>query len=380
MFEELFKLIKSIYSTNDSIYLHEPFFNGNEKKYIDECIETRMVSSIGSFVNIFEEKVTSFLGVKHGVATSNGTSALHISLILVGVQTDDEVITQSLTFVGTCNPIVYLGANPIFIDVDKDTLGLSPDKLKNFLDSKCEIRNDGYCWNKQTNRKIKACVPVHVNGFSNRIDEIIQICSSYNIEVVEDGAESLGSSFKNKYLGSYGKINALSFNGNKIITTGGGGMILTDDDQLAAKAKHITTQSKINHSWEFNHDQIGYNYRLPNINAAIGCAQIESIKNILIDKKNTAEIYSQFFEHSDIKFIHGIESSEPNFWLNTIILKDKDQKKELLIESNNKNIYLRPLWIPMHRLKIYKNFQHEDMKNTNWLYDRCISLPSSFKG
>ena len=380
MFEKLLEFIKLNYPEQSQIHLHEPFLNGNEKEYINECFNTNMVSSIGPFVKDFEDKVSSFLGAKYGIATFNGTSALHISLLLSGVCEDDEVITQSLTFIGTCNPIRYLNANPVFIDVDKDTLGLSPQKLNEFLTSKCELRNDGNCWNKETGKRIKACIPVHVNGFANRIDKIIEICLEYNIEVIEDAAEALGSKYKDKYLGTFGKVNALSFNGNKIITTGGGGMIITNDYEIALQAKHLTTQAKLSHKWEFDHDQIGYNYRLPNVNAAIGCAQIEIFQSILEKKSIIAKEYRNFFENFEIDFLEGIESSNPNFWLNTIIIRDKAQKNELLNLSHKNNIFLRPLWKPLHNLEMYKDSTQDNLDNTKWLYDRCISLPSSVVG
>ena len=379
MFEELLAFIKSTYSHKKDIHLHEPVFLGNEKKYIENCIDNTMVSSIGEYVNKFETDVATFLESKYAIATVNGTSAIHLCLILSGVKRDDEVITQSLTFIGTCNPIIYLGASPIFLDVDKDSLGLSPKNLHKFLSMNSEIRDDGYCWNKSTNRIIKACIPTHVNGFPNRIDEIVRICSNYNIKVVEDAAEALGSRFKKNFVGTFGSVNALSFNGNKIITAGGGGMIITDDEQLAFKAKHLTIQAKRKHKWEFEHDEIGYNYRLPNINAALGCAQMERINLILKNKKTTADIYEEISKKLNLKLVKGIENTEPNFWLNTIILSSEEERKELLKQSHDINIFLRPLWKPIHELAMYKNFQKDDMKNTNWLYSHTISLPSSFR-
>ena len=379
MFEELLSRIKSIYHYKEDIHLHEPVFFENEKIYTNECIKESMVSSIGKYVDRFELEVSKYLGAKYAVATVNGTSALHISLILSGVNRGDEVLAQSLTFVGTCNPIIYIGAIPVFIDVDRDTLGLSPSKLRDFLSENCEIRDDGYCWNINTNRKIKSCIPTHVNGFPNRIDEIIKICSSYNIRVIEDAAEALGSKYENNFIGTFGDINAFSFNGNKIITTGGGGMIVTNDEELAIKAKHLTTQAKKKHKWEFMHDLIGYNYRLPNINAALGCAQIENINTILKNKKEIANEYKEIAAKLNVNFVTGIDSTQPNYWLNTIVLNHEKEKEELLNLAHKEKIFLRPLWIPLHELHMYKYYQRDEMLNTSWLYQHCISLPSSFR-
>ncbi len=379
MFEELLSFIKSTYHNKEDIHLHEPVFFENEKNYTYECIKDSMVSSIGKFVDRFELEVSTYLGAKYAIATVNGTSALHISLILSGVNRGDEVLTQSLTFVGTCNPIIYIGAFPVFIDVDRDTLGLSPSKLNEFLSENCEVRDDGYCWNINTNRIIKSCIPTHVNGFPNRIDEIISICSSYNIRVIEDAAEALGSKYKNNFVGTFGNINAFSFNGNKIITTGGGGMIVTNDETVARKAKHLTTQAKKKHKWEFMHDSIGYNYRLPNINAALGCAQLENINLILKNKKIIADEYRAILEKLNINFVTGIDNTQPNYWLNTIVLNHEKEKEVLLNLSYKKNIFLRPLWVPLHELRMYKNYQKDEMLNTIWLYQHCISLPSSFR-
>ena len=277
---------KKANSTTGFIPLHEPQFRGSEKKYLLEAIDSTFVSSVGKFVVQFEQKVAEYTGAKHAIATVNGTAALHIALKLTGVENNNEVITQSLTFVATCNAIRYCGATPLFLDVDRSTLGLSAKSVKNFLSQHSEIREDGFCWNKTSNNKISACLPMHTFGFPVELDKIKTVCDQYKIPLVEDAAESLGSLYHEKHTGTIGKLAVLSFNGNKIITTGGGGMILTNDDQLAKRAKHITTTAKIPHQWEFIHDEIGYNYRLPNLNAALGVAQMELLPEYIKNERN----------------------------------------------------------------------------------------------
>ena len=284
MYKDFVKFVQEIYSTTDLIPLHAPQFRGNEKKYLLETIESTFVSSVGEFVDEFERKLERYIGVKHAIATVNGTAALHICLKLAGVLQDTEVITQSLTFVATCNAIHYCGATPIFVDVDRTTLGLSPQSLDNFLQEHCEVRDDGQCWNRSTNRQVVACLPMHTLGIPAQLNEIKQVCDQYSLTLIEDAAESLGSFYNGKHTGSIGKMSAVSFNGNKIITTGGGGMILTNDEELAIRAKHLTTTAKRPDSWVFEHDQVGYNYRLPNLNAALGVAQMETLP-VFVEKK-----------------------------------------------------------------------------------------------
>ena len=300
-------LVKSIYGP-EFVPLHRPIFAGSEKQYLLDCIDSNFVSSVGEKVTEFEREIADFTGSKYSIATVNGTSALHICLHLAGVGCGDEVITQALTFVATGNAISYCGANPIFIDVDKDTMGLSPSSLRSFLEEYAEIR-DGVSFNKQTGRIIKTCVPMHTFGFPCRINEISAICNKWNIALIEDAAESLGSYFKNRHTGTFGRLAAISFNGNKIITTGGGGMIITDDENLAKRAKHLTTTAKVPHAYEFVHDEIGYNYRMPNLNAALGCAQLEKLESMLEQKKEIAHRYAEFFEDLGINILKAIESS-----------------------------------------------------------------------
>ena len=370
--------IKSIYKKIEFIPLHEPKFIGNEKKYLNECIDSTFVSSVGKFVDKFEDTIAKYTGAKFSIATSNGTSALHISLILANVSKDCEVITQPLTFVATCNAISYCNAKPVFIDVDKDTMGLSPTALKNFLKKNTIIKNNK-CINIKTNKVIKACIPMHTYGHSCKIDKIKEICDEYNIFLIEDAAESVGTFYKNKHTGTFGKLGTLSFNGNKIITSGGGGCIITDDEYLAKKAKHITTTAKITHKWDFNHDVVGYNYRMPNLNAALLVAQLEKLDNFIIDKRNLADEYENFFKNLEIDFFKEPKDSKSNYWLNCIILKNKTQRDKFLEDSNSSGVMTRPIWILMNKLPMFKDSQSGVLKNSEWLYNRVVNIPSSVR-
>ena len=374
---EFVKFVQELYGTTGPIPLHAPQFRGNEKKYLLETIDSTFVSSVGQFVDQFEQKVAEYTGAKYAIATVNGTAALHIALKLAGVDEESEVLTQSLTFIASCNAIRYCSANPLFIDVDKKTLGLSAESLEEFLQKNTEIREDGFCWNRETNRKISACLPMHTFGFPVELDKLRKVCNQYSIPLIEDAAESLGSSYKNSYTGTVGKLSALSFNGNKIVTTGGGGMILTNDEQLAKKAKHITTTAKVPHKWEFNHDESGYNYRLPNLNAALGVAQIELLPEYLKNKREIAGQYQAWGQAHGIEFVKEQPNTKANYWLNTAIMQDKKQRNKFLEDTNNKNVMTRPIWKPMHQLEINQDFQRSDMSNTEWLADRVVNVPSS---
>jgi len=376
MFEGEIEFIKSIYGYAASIPLHAPHFSGNEKKYLNECIDSTFVSSVGKFVDEFEEKIASYTGAKYAVATNNGTSALHIALLLADVERNDEVITQPLTFVATCNAINYCGAHPIFIDVDKDTMGLSPSALKVFLEKNTLIKNQ-QCINNKTGKVIKACVPMHTFGCPCRIDEIKDICDQYHIVLIEDAAESLGSLYKDKYTGTFGAMGVLSFNGNKIITAGSGGCILTNDNVLATKAKHLTTTAKVPHKWEFFHDNVGYNYRMPNLNAALLVAQLENLGSFLLKKRELATIYSDFFDNTAFHFVKESTASQSNYWLNTVVLNDKEQRDLFLNETNSKGIMTRPMWTMMNKLPMFKNANHGDLTNSEWLEQRVVNIPSS---
>ena len=376
MFKNVINFIQETYKTKEFIPLHEPRFAGNEKKYLNECIDSTFVSSIGKFVDEFEEKIASYTGSKYAIATSNGTSALHIALILANVESDDEVITQPLTFIATCNAISYCGSKPIFIDVNKDTMGLSPSALKEFLERNTIIKNQ-QCINNKTGKVIKACVPMHTFGHPCRIDKIQDICDQYHINVIEDAAESLGSFYKGKHTGTFGQTGVISFNGNKIITAGGGGCILTNNEELAKRAKHITTTAKEPHKWKYSHDMIGYNYRMPNLNAALIVAQLEQLDEFLLSKEGLANAYESFFSSADIKFIKEPEDSKSNYWLNAIILKDKQQRDEFLDETNSSGIMTRPIWTLMNKLPMFKNAQRGDLTNAEWLEQRVVNIPSS---
>ncbi len=377
MYKDIIRFIRDIYQTEEFIPLHEPCFAGNEKKYLEECIDSTFVSSVGTFVNRFEEITAEYTGAKKAIVCVNGTEALHLSLMLCGVKKGDEVITQPLTFIATANAITYTGAKPVFIDVDLETMGLSPASLKGFLEEYVEIRNDGFCYNKKTNNKIAACVPMHTFGHPCRIDEIAQICEKYNIALVEDAAESIGSRYKGKHTGTFGKIGVLSYNGNKIITTGGGGMVLTNDEELGRHAKHLTTQSKVPHRWEFVHDEIGYNLRMPNLNAALGVAQMEKLEEFICQKRKLALYYKAFFEKKGIEFFTEPKDAFSNYWLNSIILKDKAERDAFLEYSNNNKVMSRPAWRLMNKLPMFKDCLTYDIKNAEWFGDRIVNIPSS---
>ena len=376
MFENVINFIQETYQSKDFIPLHEPKFAGNEKKYLNECIDSTFVSSVGKFVDEFEDQIASYTGAKYAIATSNGTSALHISLLLANVDQNDEVITQPLTFVATCNAISYCGAQPVFVDVDRDTMGLSPVALQEFLDSNTTISNNK-CLNNSTGKVIKACVPMHTFGNPCRVDEIKAICDEYNICLIEDAAESLGSLYKGKHTGTYGEMGVMSFNGNKIITAGGGGCIITDNETLAKQAKHLTTTAKVPHKWAFNHDQVGYNYRMPNLNAALLVAQLEQLDSFLNSKKRLAIQYKEFFENKGIGFVTEIEEAKSNYWLNALILGNLKQRDLFLEVTNAAGVMTRPTWTLMSKLPVFKGCQKGNLNNAEWLEDRVVNIPSS---
>jgi len=369
--------VRSVFKTEEFIPLHEPRFWGNEKKYVADCIDSTFVSSVGKYVDKIEQMVAEYTGAKYAVATVNGSAALHIALLLAGVEYDDEVITQPLTFIATANAINYCNAKPVFVDVDIDTMGLSPTKLKDFLEEFVEIKDYGFSYNKKTGKRLKACVPMHTFGHPVKIDEIIELCNKYNIAVVEDAAESPGSKYKNKHTGIFGKLGILSFNGNKTITTGGGGMIITDDENLAKLAKHITTTGKKPHKWEYVHDIKAYNYRMPNLNAALGCAQIEQLDDFILDKRKLFEIYNQFFKNSDIQLFKEPEHAFSNYWLQAVILENRNERDKFLEFTNSKGVMTRPIWQLLNKSEMYKNAHCTDLTNSQWLEDRVVNIPSS---
>jgi aminotransferase in exopolysaccharide biosynthesis len=371
--------IHDLYGTSDFVPLSVPKFVGNEKKYLNECIDTTFVSSVGKFVDRFEEDMARYTCAKKAVVCVSGTNALHMSLLMVGVEREDEVLTQALTFIATCNALSYIGAHPVFIDVDRSTMGLSPDAMKEWLARNAEIRN-GQCYNKHTGRRVKACVPMHTFGHPVRIEELAALCEEYHIELVEDAAESIGSKYKGQHTGTFGKVGAISFNGNKTITTGGGGMMLFQDEELGKLAKHITTQAKVPHRWEFVHDHIGYNYRMPNINAALGCAQLEHLDEFVASKRQVAKEYADFFCNvPDIEFFEEPENCFSNYWLNVVILKNKETQLEFLEYTNDHGVMTRPIWELMSRLPMFEKCENDGLKNTIWFADRVVNIPSSVR-
>ena len=378
MYSESVNFIRTLFNTSNFIPLHEPRFIGNEKRYLNECIDSTFVSSVGAFVDRFEADFAKTVGAKYAIATVNGTAALHVCLKLSGVESGDEVITQPLTFIATANAISYCGAHPIFIDVDRDTMGLSPIALTAFLEQNCTVESN-HCINRHTGKTIKACVPMHTFGHPCRIDEIKAICEQWNIILIEDAAESLGSYYKGQHTGTFGVMGAFSFNGNKIITSGGGGVIVTDDENLAKRAKHITTTAKIPHKWEYVHDEIGFNYRLPNLNAALLCAQLEQLENFLENKRILADTYKQFFTAQNISFVEEPPHGRSNYWLNAIILEDQAQRDQFLEFSNSNSVMTRPIWQLMNKLSMFEKCQHDDLTNALFLEERVVNIPSSVR-
>jgi Predicted pyridoxal phosphate-dependent enzyme apparently involved in regulation of cell wall biogenesis len=378
-YDSIVDFIHQLYNTDKTVPLHAPLFIGNEKKYLNECIDTTFVSSVGKFVDRFEEEVAKYTGAKKAVVCVSGTNALHMSMLLIGVEREDEVLTQALTFIATCNAISYIGAHPVFIDVDKDTLGLSPTAVEAWLKNNAELKSN-ICYNKKTGKRVKACIPMHTFGHPVKIDELADICKKWHIELIEDAAESIGSFYKGQHTGTFGKIGAISFNGNKTITTGGGGMLLFRDEELGKLAKHLTTQAKVPHRWDFVHDHIGYNYRMPNINAALGCAQLENLERYVENKRETAKKYTEFFKNiSDIFFFTEPENCRSNYWLNVVILKDKALQQDFLEYTNDHGIMTRPVWELMNRLEMFKNCETDGLENTQWLADRIVNIPSSVR-
>lgn len=396
-YQPIIDFIRSLYPGKETIPLHEPYFGGNEKKYVLDCIETNYVSSVGKYVDRFEEVIRDFTGAKYAIATVNGTAALHIALKLAGVQPGDLVITQPLTFIATCNAISYCGAEPVFVDIDAETLGMSPDSLESWLSTNTVIE-DNVCYLKEVHKlhelqynnnnnkfveirgpkRISACVPMHTFGHPCKIDKIVDICNRYHIPVVEDAAESIGSYYKGQHTGTFGKFGILSFNGNKTITTGGGGMILTDDDELGPLAKHITTTAKKPHPWKFEHDMIGYNYRLPNINAALGCAQMEILPDILKNKRQTAKRYQDFFNNlKDIEFISEPSDSISNYWLNAILLYDEKERDQFLDYAYSQKVMCRPAWTLMNKLSMFSKCISSTLSESNMVEKKLINIPSS---
>jgi len=380
MCSKLIDFIRGIYHEPENfIPLHEPKFIGNERKYVLDAIDSTFVSSVGAYVDRFEAMMREITGAKYAVATVNGTNSLHLSLLLAGVEKGDEVLTQPLTFIATTNAISYANAIPHFVDVDKETLGLSPSILNRYLSDITEVKS-GVCYNKNTGNRISACVPMHTFGLPMYIDELIIVCNKYCIPVVEDAAESLGSYYNGKHTGTYGLLGVFSFNGNKTVTAGGGGAIITNSEELAKKAKHLTTQAKIPHKWEYKHDKIGYNYRMPNLNAALACAQLEQLDNFIDNKRDLSDLYFNFFKEVDeVSLIREIIGAKSNYWLNAIVLKDRETRDKFLEVTNDSGVMTRPIWSLMNQLEMFKNCPKGDLSNAEWLEDRVVNITSSVR-
>ena len=361
-----------------NIPMHEPRFVGNEKVYLEKAIDSTFISSFGEFIDRFESMMCKITGAKYAIASVNGTAALHTALLLAGVQKGEEVITQALTFVATANAISYCGAEPVFVDVDRTTLGLSPDSLRNFLSKNTRI-DDKVCKNKLTGKRVAAVVPMHTFGHPARIEEIAIVCQEYGIPLVEDAAESIGSYYKSQHTGTFGLLGIFSFNGNKTVTCGGGGVIITDSEELAATAKHITTTAKVAHEWEYYHDMLGYNYRMPNINAAIACAQLEQLDHYLADKRHLANDYAAFCAKHDLYFVSEPKDCSSNFWLNAICAADLEERNYALSFLNENGIMCRPIWTLLHKLPMYEGCYRDGQQNASWFENRVVNLPSSVR-
>lgn len=378
MSDQLVSFVRDYFGTNEFIPLHAPMFSGREKEYVADTIESTFVSSVGAYVERFEQDMAGYTGSPKAVATVNGTAALHIALKLAGVEAGDLVITQPLTFVATCNAIAYCNAEPVFIDVDRDTLGLSATAMEVWLDEHAILDSEGVCRTRADNKVVRACVPMHTFGHPADLDGLLSVTRRWNIALVEDAAESLGSYYKGKHTGTFGALGTLSFNGNKIMTTGGGGMILTGE-ALATRAKHLTTTAKKPHPFEYIHDELGYNYRLPNLNAALGCAQLEQLETFIEAKRALATAYERFFSGTDLEFVKEPAECRSNYWLNAVICEDKVHRDELLESTNQQGIMTRPIWALMNHLAMYQNCRCGELSNSEWLEARVVNLPSSVK-
>ena len=370
--------IKDLYGTREFIPLHVPRFRGKEKEYLEHCINTTFVSSVGKFVDQFEAQIARISRTKKAVAVVNGTAGIQVALRLSGVKAGDEVLTQALTFVATANAIVYNNAHPVFLDVDRDTMGLSPKAVSVFLEEHGELRADG-CYNKTTGRKISACLPMHTFGFPVHLDELILVCKKWNIALVEDAAESLGSEYKGQPTGSFGELGVFSFNGNKIATSGGGGVIVSNNIKLAEKGKYLTTTAKQPHPYEYFHDELGYNFRMPNINAALACAQLEQLDTFLSEKRTLAHIHADFFKTKGIHFRTESPETKANYWLMCVELENKKERKTFLKYTNSNNVMTRPIWQLMFRLPMFQNYQKDSQKNAIFLEERIVNIPSSVR-
>lgn len=376
-FQQIVSFIRERYKKPEGfIALHEPVFAGNERRYVLDAIDSTFVSSVGQYVDRFEKMMCEYTGAAYAVATVNGTAALHIALKIAGVKRHDLVITQPLSFIATCNAISYIEAEPVFVDIDPDTLGLSAQSLEIFLKKEAEVIK-GQCMHKRTGKRIAACVPMHTFGHPVTIKAIAAICSQYCIPLIEDAAESIGSYYNGVHTGCFGLMGTFSFNGNKTITCGGGGAIITNNAEVAKIAKYLTTQAKVPHRWEFNHDSIGYNYRLPNLNAAMACAQIEMLPAFLENKRQTADAYKAFFASLNMKFVTEPDNSRSNYWLNAVLLNDRAERDAFLQYTNDAGVMTRPSWTLMNKLKMFENCITGDLTNALDIENRLVNIPSS---
>jgi perosamine synthetase len=376
--KEITAYIKTLYPGQNPVLLHCPEFIGNEKKYLAECLDTKYVSYLSHFVVDLENKIKAISGAKHTVALVNGTAALHMLLLAVGIKPGDEIITQSLSFAATAAAIVHAGGVPVFVDVERETLGMSPESLEGFLRENTEMK-DGKCIHKKTGKQIKAVIPMHTFGHPVKIEKIKQICDEYSLLLIEDAAESLGSFYQGKHTGTFGKAAILSFNGNKLVTTGGGGMVITDDEAVADRVRYISTTAKRPHRWEVYHDEVGYNLRMPGLNAAVGLAQLECFDTILSNKRETALLYQQFFDSMNVPFIVEPENARSNYWLNAILFANRNERDEFLAYSNDNGVQTRPAWTLLHTLPPYRNCQHTETPNAEYIADRLVNIPSSVR-
>ncbi|MEJ1794410.1 LegC family aminotransferase [Escherichia coli] len=374
--KSIIEFVRDIYKTDEFIPLHAPVFNGNEKKYVLDTLDSTFVSSVGKYVDDFERKMESYTGTARAVATVNGTAALSAALYLAGVKRGDLVITQALTFIATCNALYHLGAEPVFTDVSPVSMGLCPVALDNWLSENTELTEKG-CVHRKTRQVVRAVVPMHTFGHPVELDELITVCQKWHIVLVEDAAESLGSFYKGKHTGTLGDYGALSFNGNKIITTGGGGMVLCRSSEAGVRAKHVTTTAKVPHPYEFYHDEPGFNYRMPNLNAALGCGQMERLDSFLKQKRELAQRYEAFFAGSEFRFVKEPEYAQSNFWLNAIICENMDARDAMLVQMNEAKVMVRPIWKLMHRLPMFEHAMRDDLKNSEQIEARLINIPSS---
>ena len=378
VFKDTIQFIQNTYQTTGSIPLHAPVFNGKEREYVMDTLDSTFVSSVGAYVDRAEEMMAAVSQTKKAIAVVNGTSGLHVALKLAGVRAQEEVITQALTFVATANAIAYCDAEPVFLDVDLATMGLSPNAVEAFLEECAEKRENG-TFNKKTGKRISACLPMHTFGFPVHLDGLMKVCSEWNIPIVEDAAESLGSYYKGQHTGSFGKLGVFSFNGNKVVTSGGGGMIVTQNDSLGVSAKHLTTTAKVAHPFEYIHDESGYNYRMPNLNAALLCAQLEQLDGFLTNKRRLAHEYAAYFDSQEIQFREELEGTKANYWLMSVELQNKEARNRFLEETNNAGVMTRPIWQLMFKLPMFERCFRDDQKNALYLEDRIVNIPSSVR-